>query len=586
MKHYLSIDFYSFLFVFLVLVIGNGSNLSAKHDLNDLVTEIKVGIQKNNQTYCDSIFKIIDKNYDQNDLENNIYYLIQKAFYFFEFHQDYQSTLAITTKAENLILNSGEEDLDILYSLNRNYGKAYDRLNQSDKVIEYREKNLQIAIEKNDSLLYAKTQVNLSGNYYEIDELEKAIDYAKSAMNYFQQKKLNFPISIASNMLCMMYTDKYKSEKQTLFLDSAQHYLNKFKLSLDKEDEESIFTYYLNQAHLDKAYTNYELAFNRLDSSKNHISEFNQSDWRLVYDLELDLYEKTGQYDQLKKAARNHYNFVDSTYNVKINKELDELRFALEQECILREEKQTEEQAAQNAESNLYLSLAVGTLLGISLLSSLLYQRYIKRKNEAELSSLEQQLLRTQMNPHFMFNTLANIKALISQEENKTAGKYLNKFSNLLRISLDNSTENAVALDKEIKAIELYLELQKIRFNNTFDYELNVQIEHIEDHIIPTMLIQPFVENCFKHAFKGINYKGLIKINILKKDKVLICFIEDNGVGLQNKSTTSNSLSYKITNRRLELIQKQFDTSGHLTLQNNKDEQGVTVIIEIPYRYE
>lgn len=190
-------------------------------------------------------------------------------------------------------------------------------------------------------------------------------------------------------------------------------------------------------------------------------------------------------------------------------------------------------------------------------------EKNINEKNKLLL--LEQKLLRSQMNPHFIFNSLTSIQSFIFENNPIEAGSYLSKFSDLIRSILYNSREEYISLEKEIKTLENYLEIQQLRFNNKFDFEITVDPKiDIEILAVPPMLAQPFIENSVEHGIKHIEGKGFVSITFsLIKDSILL-IIEDNGIGIEaskkmkdKKAQEHKSLAIIITKERMSILNKR-----------------------------
>ena len=141
--------------------------------------------------------------------------------------------------------------------------------------------------------------------------------------------------------------------------------------------------------------------------------------------------------------------------------------------------------------------------------------------------------LRTQMNPHFIFNALNSVNSYIAKSDEKSANKYLSDFSALMRSVLENSEEDFIPLSEEVDLIKLYLKLEHSRFPDKFDYELDVENEkELLDFKIPPMMLQPYVENAVWHGLRYKEEKGALKIRVHKRsDEEVEIFVEDNGIG-------------------------------------------------------
>lgn len=191
--------------------------------------------------------------------------------------------------------------------------------------------------------------------------------------------------------------------------------------------------------------------------------------------------------------------------------------------------------------------ISLNILVVLVVVSTILTLKISSLEKEKKNLQLEQRLLRTQMNPHFIFNILAALQGLVYKKETKTVVGYLSKFAALMRSILYHSREETILLDDEIKFIENYLKLQQLRFTDRFKYQLNID-ESINTSMvsIPPMLLQPFIENSIEHGFKEKSgKKGLIKIFFKKEIDFLAIFIEDNGTGIERDKQQQDSINKK-----------------------------------------
>ena len=235
------------------------------------------------------------------------------------------------------------------------------------------------------------------------------------------------------------------------------------------------------------------------------------------------------------------------------------------------------------------------TLIGLLLFrgSKLKDKRRISEMNR-KISEITQANLRQQMNPHFIFNTLNSIQYYMYQHDKLATNNYLTKFSSLMRKVLDNSQHTSVPLSDELTALNLYLELESTRFKDKFDYKINVDDE-IDPlmYKVPTMLIQPYVENSICHGLIPGENRGFVKIDLKLNEDNILCTIEDNGIGREaarersnKRGENHNSLGTQITRSRLDLVNDLYGTSLktiYTDLKNEKGEPtGTRVEIHIP----
>ncbi len=175
------------------------------------------------------------------------------------------------------------------------------------------------------------------------------------------------------------------------------------------------------------------------------------------------------------------------------------------------------------------------------------------------MAELELSALRAQMNPHFVFNALGAIQYYIQTNEVEAADDYLTKFARLMRKYLDSSKQKMISLKNEIELLEIYTDLEKLRFEDLFAVKIEVQKDiDVDDIYLPSMLIQPFVENAINHGLdERRDKKGILNIRFYKEHKVLVCEINDNGVGRKNTQATHRKGHHS---RGLGIIQEKIQT--------------------------
>lgn len=208
---------------------------------------------------------------------------------------------------------------------------------------------------------------------------------------------------------------------------------------------------------------------------------------------------------------------------------------------------------------------------------------------EKKLAELEMQALKAQINPHFVFNCLNSIKGFIFDRDFGQADKYLDKFSELLRSTLDSSSSSIISLGEEINYLDNYLQLEKLRFDDKFEYMISVsEVIDRKTIFVPAMLLQPYVENAIRHGIRHLENKmGKIDISINMDGGAIICEIEDNGVGREKAYAFRNEMhteyqsrGMQLSKRRAELykieqeIVDKKDGEGHAT--------GTIIILKIP----
>ncbi|WP_343747953.1 histidine kinase [Fluviicola sp.] len=220
--------------------------------------------------------------------------------------------------------------------------------------------------------------------------------------------------------------------------------------------------------------------------------------------------------------------------------------------------------------------------------------RALNHKNEVRrnMEMLEQKALLAQMNPHFIFNALNSIQSFLLYNENEQAERYLLKLSKLIRMTLTNSRETEIPIQRELDSLIMYLELEQMRFKNRFEFEIHISLSHADLHrLVPPMLIQPFVENAIIHGFKGLKEGGKITLNVKGiSDQVLYVDIIDNGHGYEAEKESGDkdhkSYGTQITSERLSLFQQKYQSKFQFTIEKLTDvagnSLGTVVRVSIP----
>jgi sensor histidine kinase YesM len=241
------------------------------------------------------------------------------------------------------------------------------------------------------------------------------------------------------------------------------------------------------------------------------------------------------------------------------------------------------------------LSATLATIVVATVVLVLIFVGYYRRKDKLKIVELEQRLLLSQMNPHFVFNSLTAIQSYIFRNDPYQAGKYLASFSKLVRLILENSRVEQITIGKEKETIEHYLNLQLMRFDSKFDFAIDISPDiDLEHHLIPPMLAQPFIENAIEHGIIHLNTKGRIVIRFLVEGNVLKLEVEDNGVGLEKSSEPEHnnrkkhqSLATRITKERLRNLRKVYGKLVKMEMINlssgsTTSSQGTLVRFYIP----
>jgi LytS/YehU family sensor histidine kinase len=268
-------------------------------------------------------------------------------------------------------------------------------------------------------------------------------------------------------------------------------------------------------------------------------------------------------------------------------------------EALLKADYQREQELAfeklkqQRIQNN---SVMGGTalLLIAAVTTFLLYKKRAdaeQQRKEADLrarvTETEMKALRSQMNPHFIFNSLNSISDYITKHDTAAADYYLTNFAKLMRLILENSEKREVPLSDDLKALELYMQLEAMRLNKTFVYDIKVDETLDQDNtLVPPLLLQPFVENSIWHGLAGKQGEGRILIQIQKENGMIRCTVEDNGVGRHRAPPSpavdgKHSFGIKITKARIEILNQI--KQANATVELTDLPEGTRVEVTLPF---
>lgn len=308
-----------------------------------------------------------------------------------------------------------------------------------------------------------------------------------------------------------------------------------------------------------------------------------------------EAYERSGEYKKALEKYKEYIGLVDSIKEVDIEGKLQneilgnkyDVQESRIKELLL---KQIEKEEAIRSQRKTIL----GLIFGISAFSVLTYflVKNIRQKQRAN-TIIQLASLRSQMNPHFIFNSLNSVNGFISDNEERKANRYISDFSKLMRTVLNNSNNPTITLADEIKSLEIYMSLEHSRFEDKFDYEIAIDQELNSEEIeVPPMLIQPYIENAVWHGLRYREKKGFLSLHIAQKGSKLIATIEDNGIGRvqSEKLKTAHQQDYKSTGiantkERIRLLNKLHGENFSVVitdLEINEVAQGTKVVIEMP----
>lgn len=331
-----------------------------------------------------------------------------------------------------------------------------------------------------------------------------------------------------------------------------------------------------------------------------------------IYQNLTNVYKEAGSYDKAMDSYQKYHTIQDSIFTRDKNRAIAEIQSRYRMQELQRKNKeliekndlilQLQEETIRNQElkdrQNSYIIVALISGFVLIIIISFLVFRQDKLNTRLRETELEQRALRSQMNPHFMFNSLNSIQSLIATDNNAEASIYLAKFSRLMRRILQNSRQSYLPLHQEMEFLDNYIELEQRRFKEAFDYELKEEgIEDAHFVMIPPLVIQPFIENAIIHGLLRQAKKGKLLVQFEEyNNRLLKCTVEDNGIGRQAAAAfktddKQESLGIKITEQRLKYLTiKEKITEPFVHVIDLKDKEGkaagTRVELLLPIKYK
>jgi tetratricopeptide (TPR) repeat protein len=471
------------------------------------------------------------------------------------------------------------------------------------KALEHHKKSYDL-YSRNDYLVAISAVCYKVGlDYYELKDYPMALFYQQKSIDIIEKADLS-PNSVTYLNIAQIYVIQKKFDKATEYAQKA------LKISQASQNKAGIC-----QGHvvLSKLFMN----------EKKYAQAAEHGEKALVMAKEIDhaseislaakqLYEVYTLTKQEAKAAKMHELYLEAKSNLDNQESKNalleqKLRYEYEQkELISRTENEKKlvtlksKSDRDNLVKNIWLMASAVIVIFIGLSAWFLYRNF-KQKNIISLQKtnlLKQKLLVSQMNPHFIFNSLNAIQNYIFKQDSLKAGNYLTQFSELIRMILDFSRKDYIAVESELKLLHTYLDLQKLRFENKFDYAIVIdKTIDTEFTFIPPMLAQPFIENAIEHGIYHKREKGQLEIRLFYEENRLIYEIEDNGIGIEEAMKIKNKLrsSYQslatiITKERMTILGEQHKTPQDIEIIDKKNNpeggSGVKVRFSIPHKHD
>lgn len=454
---------------------------------------------------------------------------------------------------------------------------------------------LKVSLSEARGQLYelSKTYNTIAGIYREKAEYDSALHFLNLELKLNQD--MNYSPGIAST--CNDIASTYITMPVP---DSAEKYIDSAIATARKSQDPSLVEYYLTLGKILKMK-------GETSTALKHISEAYKTGREkklpmIVRDASIllsDIYASLDRNDLAYRYLKEYHQINDSISNDEFHRQVTrmEIQYDFDKKQKAAEYAMMKERIISENRINrqkLYLK-GLAVLLVLFALISLLYIRHNRLRARYAQINLEQRLLRAQLNPHFIFNSLSAVQDLILSGRLQNAGTYLAKIARLMRNILESSREEFIPLDREIETVRLYLDLQKLRFEDVFEY--NIALDDTIDPAyisIPPMLTQPCVENSIEHGLLPMKGKGRLEVSYTMMNGLLKLEVTDNGVGRKESAERTEirrdkrSLASMITSERLDNFRKTLRDKKiryEITdLYIGEKAAGTRVVIMLPYK--
>ncbi|MCL8007965.1 histidine kinase [Gelidibacter japonicus] len=505
-----------------------------------------------------SNYRISIQNSDSNEV-------ILKLAAAYRHNKSYQESIGLYNNLNTSSLSNWQ--LTLLYE---GLGDTYVAIKEYDKAIENYKKGL-VAAQKHlikpkitDLNSKIAQTYNISGN------TNQAQDYFKNALSLASKenkaRSVKEKVTVADfQNTNQLYNDEIELRKEALkdieAIETESVIDNESPLTSQKQN------YKIGSAYFAKK--DYDNAIPYLEKS---IKEANKKEDLIVQKDATrklsDVYYDAGDYKMALATYKAYTEVVDELY-IKKEQELSQAarfnRNITEKQnritTLESDNKLSESLFQLTTERNKRQELIIYSLVGgvlLLLVTAYFMFKYIKQQRFAN-NLLALKSLRSQMNPHFIFNALNSVNNFIASNDERTANKYLSDFSQLMRAVLENSDEDFIPLEKEIELLELYTKLEHFRFKDKFDYTITVDESiDIDEYQIPPMLLQPYIENAVWHGLRYKLEKGRLDIDIHKKnDTEITITIADNGIGRERSKALKTENQKKQNSKGMGNIKKR-----------------------------
>jgi len=520
----------------------------------------------------------------QNTPNSDVSIKLAKAF---AENKNYQESI---TTLQNLIKQtlSAHQKVEVYESL----GDTYKATGNAIKSVFNYQMALDIAKESQIKPKITNLNSKIGEAYAQSGALNEAEEYFDNSLKLAKKENKQRAVS-EKNKVADFYNQNREYDKEIQLREETLEELNAMGKAAKVEDEALTpqrQNYKIANAFV--AQEKYEQAIPYLEKS---IAEADKNEDLVVQKDAVrklsEIYRDIGEFDKATESYQRYVEVVDELYVKKeqeisqaarFNREITQKQnriISLENERKLNESRyklafENQELVERNATIQKWVIISLVLIVLLLIFAAYTQYKNVKQQKFAN-NLLALKSLRSQMNPHFIFNALNSVNSFIAVNDERAANKYLTDFSLLMRSVLENSEEDFIPLEKEIELLQLYVKLEHFRFKDKFDYKFSVdETINLNEFVIPPMLLQPYVENAVWHGLRYKEEKGLLEIDFKKIDaKTVKIIIQDDGIG------RTKSKEFKTENQKKQKSKGMGNTQKRIAILNEmyKDKVDVTV---------
>jgi tetratricopeptide (TPR) repeat protein len=496
---------------------------------------------------------------------------------------EYQPAVDFSLKALNILHTTGKkkEEADVLLGIAQIFG----RMGQTAKALQYTRQALPVIDQLEDNAGKAELLNKTGGRYYFFYQDTKSHLLLDSARLFFSlaltTAKRVKDIKSMQNSYNKMNSLAYQEKNYTqalLYIDSS--------LALAKPGETSttLATSYGDKGNLLLKMGRFAEAKKWADSCLFHNQQLKFPPLIAnAYSLVAEIADSLGDYQSAYRSLYAEKKITDSLNTAENAQAVAEV----ERKYTQAKNEKTIKELHQQKQIYILLGIAGALVLGLIAF----YFRQQALENKQKIMETEQRLNRARMNPHFFFNALTAMQRFaIKENDGKALASSLSKFSHIMRETLESTYKEYVTVKQEVEFLKEYLEIQKMRFPEMFSYALMADGDmETTEVMIPSMIIQPFIENSIEHGFAGIDYPGEVRVDFKLKQQSVQIEIKDNGKGLAETGMKNNehiSRASQIIKDRIYLLNIKLKTKADFSIDNNPEGKGVIVKINLPLMYD